>query len=68
VAAAIVGATSAAHLPAHVRLGSLALDGEDLALIESVTRRRKGPPGDVYALERDRNGPHGRIMKYTLNR
>jgi aryl-alcohol dehydrogenase-like predicted oxidoreductase len=68
VAAAIVGATSAAHLPAHVRVGSLALDGEDLALIESVTRRRKGPPGDVYALERDRDGPHGRIMKYTLNR
>jgi aryl-alcohol dehydrogenase-like predicted oxidoreductase len=68
VAAAIVGATSAAHLPAHVRVGSLALDGEDLARIETVTRRRKGPPGDVYTLERDRDGPHGRIMKYGLNR
>jgi aryl-alcohol dehydrogenase-like predicted oxidoreductase len=68
VAAAIVGATSTAHLPAHVRVGSLALDPEDLALIEAVTRRRKGPPGDVYTLERDRDGPHGRIMKYTLNR
>jgi aryl-alcohol dehydrogenase-like predicted oxidoreductase len=68
VAAAIVGATSTAHLGAHASLGSLALDAGDLAGIEAVTRRRTGPPGDVYALERDREGPHGRIMKYTLNR
>ena len=68
VAAAIVGATSAAHLAAHARVGSLELDGTDRALIEAVTRRREGPPGDVYTLERDREGPHGRIMKYTLNR
>ena len=68
VAAAIVGATSTAHLGAHARIGSLSLDGRDRAAIEAVTRRRQGPPGDVYALERDRDGPHGRIMKYTLNR
>jgi aryl-alcohol dehydrogenase-like predicted oxidoreductase len=68
VAAAIVGATSASHLAAHACIGSLALDGQDLALVEAVTRRRRGPPGDVYTLERDRDGPHGRIMKYTLNR
>ncbi|HET6984754.1 MAG TPA: aldo/keto reductase [Myxococcaceae bacterium] len=68
VAAAIVGATSAAHLAAHARVGSLELDRKDQSLIEAVTRRRAGPPGDVYALERDREGPHGRIMKYTLNR
>jgi aryl-alcohol dehydrogenase-like predicted oxidoreductase len=67
VAAAIVGATSTAHLAAHARVGSLELDGEDRARIEAVTRRRKGPPGDVYTLERDRDGPHGRIMKYSLN-
>jgi len=68
VAAAIVGATSTAHLGAHARLGGFVLDAEDLAGIDAVTRRRQGPPGDVYALERDRDGPHGRIMKYTLNR
>jgi aryl-alcohol dehydrogenase-like predicted oxidoreductase len=68
VAAAIVGATSAAHLAAHARVGSLELDRRDQALIEAVTRRREGPRGDVYTLERDREGPHGRIMKYTLNR
>lgn len=25
-------------------------------------------PGEVFGLERDRNGPHGRIMRYNLNR
>jgi aryl-alcohol dehydrogenase-like predicted oxidoreductase len=68
VAAAIVGATSTAHLAAHERIGSLRLDAADLAAIAAVTSRRRGPPGDVYTLERDREGPHGRIMKYTLNR
>jgi hypothetical protein len=33
-----------------------------------VTRQRKGPAGDVYELERDREGRHGRIMKYNLNK
>ncbi len=68
VAAAIVGATSAAHLEAHGAIGALTLSAADRALIEGVTARRKGPPGDVYELERDRHGPHGRIMKYELNR
>jgi hypothetical protein len=40
----------------------------DRAAIAAVTSRRRGPPGDVYTLERDREGTHGRIMKYTLNR
>jgi aryl-alcohol dehydrogenase-like predicted oxidoreductase len=68
VAAAIVGATSTRHLAAHAQVGELRLDAEDLARIAHVTARRLGPPGDVYTLERDREGPHGRIMKYTLNR
>jgi aryl-alcohol dehydrogenase-like predicted oxidoreductase len=68
VAAAIVGATSTAHLAAHQRIGELLLDASDKAAIAAVTARRRGPNGDVYELERDRDGPHGRIMKYTLNR
>lgn len=68
VAAAIVGATNAAHLAAHTQVGELRLDAADLARIEAVTAGRNGPAGDVYTLERDREGPHGRIMKYTLNR
>ncbi|HEY2465293.1 MAG TPA: aldo/keto reductase [Steroidobacteraceae bacterium] len=67
VAAAIVGATNAAHLQAHAAIGALALDANDRAAIASVTVRRCGPEGDVYVLERDRTGRHGQIMKYRLN-
>lgn len=67
VAAAIVGATNTAHLAAHRRLGTLTLDAEDRGVIAAPTDRRRGPGGEVYALERDRKGPHGRIMRYDLN-
>ena len=67
VAAAVVGATSAAHLPAHARIDALHLETEDWAAIASVTDRRRGPKGDVYELERDRTGRHGAIMKYNSN-
>jgi aryl-alcohol dehydrogenase-like predicted oxidoreductase len=67
VAAAIVGATNTSHLAAHLRIAGLHLQRDELEAIESVTHRRRGPVGDVYALERDRTGPHGRIMKYELN-
>jgi len=68
VAAAIVGATNASHLPSHRRIGELVLTPQDRERIRTVTDRARGPRGDVYELERDRAGPHGRIMKYTLNR
>jgi aryl-alcohol dehydrogenase-like predicted oxidoreductase len=67
IAAAIVGATNAAHLQAHAEIGAVALDAADRAAIASVTKRRCGPAGDVYVLERDRTGRHGQIMKYELN-
>jgi aryl-alcohol dehydrogenase-like predicted oxidoreductase len=67
VAAAIVGATNTAHLAAHATVADLSLTAADRAAIEAVLSRRQGPLGDVYHLERDRHGPHGRIMKYNLN-
>jgi aryl-alcohol dehydrogenase-like predicted oxidoreductase len=67
VAAAIVGATNASHLASHARVGMLLLNAQEIAGIEALLATRKGPLGDVYDLERDRNGPHGRIMKYELN-
>jgi aryl-alcohol dehydrogenase-like predicted oxidoreductase len=66
VAAAIVGATNTAHLASHLQIGALRLDGDDLALLGGVLEPRIGPSGDVYTLERDRAGRHGRIMKYNL--
>jgi aryl-alcohol dehydrogenase-like predicted oxidoreductase len=67
VAAAIVGAVNTRHLPAHAQIGELRLNEADLASIGDVIRRREGPAGDIYHLERDRTGAHGRIMKYELN-
>jgi aryl-alcohol dehydrogenase-like predicted oxidoreductase len=67
VAAAIVGATNTNHLRAHTQVHSLRLDAEDLSSIATVTDSRRGPLGDIYALERDRAGRHGRIMKYEQN-
>jgi uncharacterized repeat protein (TIGR04076 family) len=68
VAAVIVGATNLSHLASNRQIGAIALDGADDAAIRAVTRSRTGPTGDVFALERDREGKHGRIMKYNLNR
>lgn len=66
VAAVIVGARNRAHLAAHVRLFTIGLDDADRAEIGAVLAQRRPLDGDVYALERDRAGRHGRIMKYNL--
>ena len=67
VGAAIVGATSTRHLDDNLRVFSIALDLEDRAAIRDVLSRRAGPPGDCYDLERDKEGRHGRIMRYNQN-
>ena len=41
--------------------------GRAASEIEEILERRTGPAGEVYGLERDRHGKHGRIMKYDLN-
>ncbi|NNE86761.1 MAG: aldo/keto reductase [Silicimonas sp.] len=67
VAAAIVGARYASHLPKTLEVFSFELDADDHAAIQAVLKDAPGPQGAVFALERDRNGRHGRIMKYNLN-
>ena len=67
VAAAIVGATSTRHLAENAAVFDFALDAEDHAAVAAVTSRRSGPAGDAFDLERDREGRHGRIMRYDLN-
>src|SRR3569833_340713 len=68
VAAVIVGAPNASHLDSNARIGAVELDFADLAAIDAVTQRHLGPEGDVFTLVRDRQGRHGRIMKYDLNK
>lgn len=67
VAAAIVGARYARHLPKTLEVFGFALDAEDRAKIDAVLAQAGGPNGPVYGLEGDRSGRHGRIMKYNLN-
>ncbi len=66
VAAVIVGVRRGAHLAAHAALCEIALDAADRAAIDAVLAQRRPLDGDVYALERDRGGKHGRIMHYNL--
>ena len=68
VTAAIVGATNTAHLPAHTKIATLVLTDEDQTLLTDGWREKAGLLGDVYTLERDRAGRHGRIMKYELTK
>jgi aryl-alcohol dehydrogenase-like predicted oxidoreductase len=67
VAAVIIGARTAANIDQTLASSKVSLSVENRIAIAAVTSQRKGPLGNVYALERDRNGPHGRIMKYNLN-
>ncbi|MCK0150417.1 aldo/keto reductase [Marivita sp. S6314] len=67
VAAAIVGARYARHLPQTLQTFAFALDTEDHAALNAVLDKANGPNGDVYSLEGDRTSRHGRIMKYNLN-
>jgi aryl-alcohol dehydrogenase-like predicted oxidoreductase len=67
VAAVIVGARHARHLTATRAALALQLTEDDRATLGAVLARAAGPQGDVYELERDRSGPHGRIMRYNLN-
>ncbi len=68
VAAVIVGARYAHHLDGALGMFAFALDAGDRALIDNVLAERSGPTGDTFELERDREGRHGRIMKYNLNK
>jgi aryl-alcohol dehydrogenase-like predicted oxidoreductase len=66
VAAAIVGARHARHLPATVAAASLVLDAGDLAALGAAIGEHR-VPGDVYAAERAKDGRHAAVMRYELN-
>ncbi|MDE2752219.1 MAG: hypothetical protein OXI83_06555, partial [Gemmatimonadota bacterium] len=44
----------------------LRLEPDDERRLEAAVPREV--PGEVFGLERDVDGPHGRIMRYNLNR
>jgi aryl-alcohol dehydrogenase-like predicted oxidoreductase len=67
VAGIIVGARTAHHLKENLRVFDFRLDQDDYSYINKVLVQRKGPSGDVFDIERIKDGPHGTIMKYNLN-
>ena len=67
VAAAIVGATSTRHISENLRVFEFELTDDDNSLIDSVLKKRSGPGGDCFDLERDMTGRHGEIMRYNQN-
>ena len=68
VRACSVGARSVKHVKEHIRLrDGVELSAAEVAKIEALRQRFNAVPGDVYELERDAKGKHGRIMKYNLN-
>ena len=67
VAGVIVGARHAGHLEDLRRAAAIALTPADLDAIAGAQAGASGPSGDVYSLERKRDGAHGAIMRYALN-
>jgi aryl-alcohol dehydrogenase-like predicted oxidoreductase len=68
VAGVIVGARNRAHLASNLAISDISLTPGDMTSIDAVLASAKPLSGDVYALERDRTGRHGSIMKYNLNK
>jgi aryl-alcohol dehydrogenase-like predicted oxidoreductase len=66
-AATITGLDSLSQARDTVKALELHLDDEDREALEAALGEARIPPGPVYGLERDREGPHGRIMRYNLN-
>jgi aryl-alcohol dehydrogenase-like predicted oxidoreductase len=65
VAGTIVGATSTRYLQRNTAVFGFTLSDQDL--LDLVCHQRAGPLGDIYALENDRQGRHGRIMRQNQN-
>lgn len=63
----IIGAGTANHLEENLKVFDFNLDRNDTNDIEEARKQLTQPEGDVWDLERIREGRHGRIMKYNLN-
>lgn len=68
VAGVIIGARNRSHLASNLAISDLVLTERDAGEIEAVLAEARAIEGDVFDLERDREGRHGSIMKYNLNK
>ncbi len=67
VAAIIVGIGRASRADKNAALAGVGLDDEDRRKIRRQLESLPVPGGDMYELERDRDGPHARIIKTDLH-
>ncbi len=66
VSAIILGIGSRSRARENIGLRHLQLDDEDRQSIAAHLDTQTIPPGDMYDLERDTNGPHSKIIKVNL--
>lgn len=64
----IVGQRNKEHIQSLMNVRSVQLTGKERGIIEQILAQKQALKGDVYELERDREGKHGRIMKYNLSK
>ena len=67
VAAVILGTGSKSRAKQNVSVGNVRLDDDDRQVIADLLDLNKNPPGDMYDLERDFDGPHTKIIKMNLH-
>jgi aryl-alcohol dehydrogenase-like predicted oxidoreductase len=67
VGGVIIGARDSKHINENAKLFQFQLTQNDNDLIQRILSQRKDPAGDVFDLERIKDGPHGSIMRYNLN-
>lgn len=67
VAAVIIGARDREHIGDNRRVFGFRLSREDNEMLECVLRQRRELSGDVWELEREIDGKHGRVMKRDLH-
>ncbi len=67
VGGVIIGARDGKHINENKKLFQFHLIEEDYRAIEKIISQRQGPVGDIFDIERIKDGPHGSIMRYNLN-
>lgn len=67
VGAVIIGARNLEHLQDNLRIFDFCLDEDDYILLDASLEKRTELKGDVWDLERDKEGRHGSLMNWNLH-
>jgi aryl-alcohol dehydrogenase-like predicted oxidoreductase len=67
VAAVILGVGSRSRATENLALSKLQLSADDRRSLRQLLEKQTIPPGDMYDLERDADGPHTKIIRMNLH-